>query len=238
VGRAGDRGAVGMKEVCVELAVMTARQRSLEVLVVRRPGNIWSLPAAPADDDRALADTALQTLTDQTGIREIWLEQLFTFDRSEGRAVAIAHLALIAADRHPVTPGRDVVEVRWFPLGDLPQLPSEHRDVVEYAHQRLRAKTAYAPIAVQLLPELFTLSDLQGVYEAVLGTTLDTRNFRRDLLAAGIVAPAGQLRARGPGRPAQLYRSVDGSFAVDARERRIVSRLAHPEGTSTQAPAE
>ena len=227
MGRTGDGGTAGMKEVCVELAVMTARQRSLDVLVVRRPGNIWSLPGAPADDDRALADTALQTLTDQTGIREIWLEQLFSFDRDGGRAVAIGHLALIAADRHPLTPGSDVVEVRWFALGDLPQLSADHRDVIDYAHQRLRAKTAYAPIAVQLLPELFTLSDLQGVYEAVLGTTLDTRNFRRDLLSAGVVAPAGQLRARGPGRPAQLYRSVDGSFAVDARERRIIGRLAN-----------
>ncbi len=216
-----------MKEVSVELAVMTARQRSLEVLVVRRPGNTWSLPGAPAGDTRGVLDAALQTLTDQTGIREIWLEQLFSFDRDGGRAVAIGHLALIAADRHPLTPGRDVVEVRWFALGDLPQLSPDHCDVIEYAHQRLRAKTAYAPIAVQLLPELFTLSDLQGVYEAVLGTTLDTRNFRRDLLSAGVVAPAGQLRARGPGRPAQLYRSVDGSFAVDARERRIIGRLAN-----------
>lgn len=216
-----------MKQVRVELAVMTARARALEVLVVRRPGNVWSLPGATADRGRQVVETALDALAEQTGIREIWLEQLFTFDRDAGTAVAIAHLALIAADRHPLTPGADIVEARWFPLGDLPQLAPQDREVIDYAHQRLRAKTAYAPVAVQLLPELFTLSDLQGVYEAVLGTTLDTRNFRRDVLAAGVVEAAGQLRASGPGRPAQLYRSVDVSFAVDARERRIVSRLSH-----------
>jgi 8-oxo-dGTP diphosphatase len=214
-----------MKRVDVQLVVMTVREEHLEVLLVRRPGNVWALPGGPAGDTATLAATAERLLRAETGVRGIWLEQLFTFDRDGGAAVAVAHLALIAAERHPLAPGSEVVEVRWFPLDDLPALSGDDAEVVAYGHRRLRAKTAYAPIAVQLLPETFTLGELQAVYEAVLGQRLDTRNFRRDVLAAGVVRDAGADRRRGPGRPARLYRSAGGDFAVDARERRISGRL-------------
>jgi hypothetical protein len=90
---------------------------------------------------------------------------------------------------------------------------------------RLRAKTAYAPVAFQLLPDAFTLSDLQAVYEAILGEPLDARNFRRDVLAAGVVAPPERSRTEGRGRPARLSRSAGGEFAVVPRERRAVRAI-------------
>jgi 8-oxo-dGTP diphosphatase len=167
-------------------------------------------------------------LHDQAGIDGIRLEQLFSFDREGATQVAVSYLALIAADRHPLAPGSDIVEVRWFAINDLPALATGHADAIAYGHARLRAKTAYAPIAVQLLPEAFTLRELQAVYEVVLGERLDTRNFRRDALAAGIVEAAGTARRPGPGRPARLYRSRGSDFSVTARERRIAGRIAQP----------
>jgi 8-oxo-dGTP diphosphatase len=217
-----------MKRVDVQLVVMTVRDDGLEVLLVRRPGNVWSLPGGRASGARTLTAAAEDLLRTETGIRDIWLEQLYTFDRDAGEGVAVAYLALIAAERHPLAPGSEVVEVRWFGLGDLPALSGDDAEVVAYGHRRLRSKTAYAPIAVQLLPETFTLGELQAVYEAVLGQRLDTRNFRRDVLAAGVVQEAGTARRRGPGRPARLYRSAGGDFAVDARERRVSGRVAPP----------
>jgi 8-oxo-dGTP diphosphatase len=167
---------------------------------------------------------ALGALGSQTGVRGIALEQLYTLDRPPD-GLAVAFLALIASARHPISPGLDVVEVRWFALGDLPPLAEEAAEVLRYAQARLRAKTTYAPIAFQLLPDAFTLGELQAVYEAVLGAPLDTRNFRRDVLAAGVVEPVDGVRAEGRGRPARLYRSRAGDFAVVARERRIARAL-------------
>ncbi len=111
-------------------------------------------------------------------------------------------------------------------MDDLPALDADAVGVLEYGRSRVRAKAAYAPIALQLLPETFTLGELQVVYEAVLGHDLDTRNFRRDVLQAGIVEPTGASRADGPGRPAGLYRSGGGDFQVLARERRIARAIA------------
>jgi len=221
-----------MTQVSVELVVMTVQHGALEVLLVRRPGNVWSLPTGPTYGSPLAVDAA-RTLFTQTGISGIRLEQLYSFDRDGDTQVAVSYLALIAADRHPLAPGPDIVEVRWFALDDLPALVTGHADAIAYGHARLRAKTAYAPIAVQLLPETFTLPELQAVYEVVLGERLDTRNFRRDALGAGIVEEAGTARRAGPGRPARLYRSRGTEFAVIARERRIAGRIGRTDAPET-----
>lgn len=215
-----------MKKVRVELVMVSVRDRRTHVLLVRLPGSVWALPGAAVPPGTTLEGTACVALTDQTGVRGVVLEQLYTFDREAGEGISVAHLGLIDADRHPLTPGPSVVEVRWFPTGDLPALGHEAAEVLEYGVTRLRAKAAYAPIALQLLPEVFTLGELQVVYEAVLEHELDTRNFRRDVLAAGIVESVGRSRADGPGRPAGLYRSGAGDFQVLARERRIARAIS------------
>ena len=131
-----------MKAVRVELVVMTVRDQALDVLLVRYPGNEWALPGGSATPPRQVEAAAVEILAEQTGVRDISLEQLYTFDRDQGRGVSIDYLALIAADRHPLVPGADVVEVRWFPLGDLPAMPDPHRCALDYA------VTEYRPQAI------------------------------------------------------------------------------------------
>lgn len=220
-----------MKSVRVDLVVIGVRERRAEGLLVRLPGSVWALPGATVAAGTTLEDAARDALAAQTGVAGVALEQLYTFDRDEGEGVAVAWLGLVAEGRHALTPGPGVVEVRWFPLDDLPALDGEDARTLAYGQRRVRSKAAYAPIAVQLLPETFTLGELQTVYEAVLGRALDTRNFRRDVLAAGVVEPAGRTRAEGPGRPALLYRSAAGDFQVLARERRIARAISGAEGT-------
>ena len=214
-----------MRTVDVSLAVFSVREGALEVLLVRRPKTTWSLAGRPVPPGRGLLDVATDALAEQTGVTGVALEQLYTFDRP-GDSISVAYLALIAAARHPLRPGEEEVEVRWFRVDDRPDLSDADGETLSYGHERLRAKTAYAPVAVQLMPDLFTLRELQTVYEAVLGTTLDPRNFRRDVLSAGIVADAGAVRAAGPGRPARLHRWVGGEFAVVAGERRAARTIA------------
>lgn len=225
-----------MKNVRVELVVVSVRERRTCALLVRLPGGIWALPGAAVPAGATLEQAACAALAEQTGVRGTSPEQLYTFDREGGDSVCVAHLALVDADRHPLTPGPSVVEVRWFATDDPPALTAEAAEVLGYGVARLRAKAAYAPIALRLLPETFTLGDLQAVYEAVLGHDLDTRNFRRDVLAAGVVEPVGRARADGPGRPAGLYRSGAGDFQVLARERRIARAIAGPPTTQGERP--
>ncbi|MEQ8833255.1 MAG: NUDIX domain-containing protein [Miltoncostaeaceae bacterium] len=215
-----------MKEVSAQLVVLAVRVGRLETLFVRLPGNRWDLPGGPVAPGVGVARAAQTHLAHQTGVRGVTIEQLYTFDRGDDRALSVAHLALVSADRHPLAPGTDVVEVRWFGTRDTPVLGEETAEVLAYGHARVRAKAAYAPIAMHLLPEVFTLGELQEAYEAVLGHPLDTRNFRRDVLAGGLVADAGGERREGPGRPARLYRSTGADFQVLARERRIARAIA------------
>lgn len=184
------------------------------------------MPGSAVPIGATLEAAARVALHEQTGIRGAPLEQLYTFDRDGAGGVCVAHLCLVAPERHALTPGAGVVEVRWFPMDDSPALDADATEVLAYGRSRVRSKAAYAPIALQLLPETFTLGDLQAVYEAVLDHDLDTRNFRRDVLQAGIVEATGTARADGPGRPAALYRSATGDFQVMARERRIARAIA------------
>lgn len=211
--------------VQVEVAVFTVRNGALQVLLARGPGGAWLLPAGVTGSDEPLDEAAAAAARDIAGLRGISMEQLFTFDRLPD-AVSVAYLALIDAGRHPLAPGPEAVEVRWFAHDDLPVLADGEDAVVAYGLARLRAKTAYAPVAVNLLPEMFTLGEMQGVYEALLGRDLDSRNFRRDVLAAGVVDESGEVRAEGRGRPARLYRHAGGRFAVDPRERRAARQIS------------
>lgn len=210
------------------MVVTSVRERRPHALLVRLPGSVWTLPGADVPAATPLEAAALEALGEQTGIRGAALEQLYTFDREGGGAVCVAYLCLVPAERHPLAPGPGVVQVRWYPMDDPPALAEGDAEVLDYGRSRLRAKAAYAPIALQLLPDAFTLGELQTAYEAVLGHRLDTRNFRRDVLAAGIVEPVGRTRADGPGRPAELYHSRSGDFQVLARERGIARAIARP----------
>lgn len=211
--------------VRAEVAVFTVRQGALEVLLGRVGGGTWSLPVTGPDGAAGLDVAAGRAVQAMAGLQRITMEQLYTFDRG-GEEVAVAYLALIDAGRHPISPGTEVSEVRWFAHDDLPALAPGQEAVVAYGLQRLRAKTSYAPVAVNLLPDLFTLGEMQEVYEVLLGRHLDARNFRRDVLRAGVVEESGEVRAEGRGRPARLYRSAGGHFAVDARERRVARAIS------------
>ena len=172
--------------VRVEVAVFTVRHGTLEVLLGRGPAGTWTLPCADPEDQMSLDGSAARAMEDSAGLRGITAEQLYTFDRGEG-GVAVAYLALIDSGRHPLAAGGDVAEVRWFAHDDLHALADGQEAVVAYGLSRLRAKTSYAPVAVNLLPDVFTLGEMQAVYEVLLGRVLDARNFRRDVLRAGVV---------------------------------------------------
>ena len=213
-----------MRSVAVETVFLSVPDGTLSALLLRRPGNRWGPPGTELEAGQSLEQAAWDVLARDAGAVPTAIEQLYTFDVPADR-LTVAYLALGTPERSPLTPGPGVVEVRWFAVSEAPPLDAPDRMALAVATERLRGKAAYAPIALAMLPETFTLAELQTVYEAALGTPLDTRNFRRDVLAAGLVEPSGGTRA-GPGRPAKLYRAGGGLLSLGERERRLAGSLA------------
>lgn len=174
----------------------------------------WALPGGPLRGDTSLRTAAASNLKETTGLAPTLLEQLYTFggtDRGEGaRTVSVVYWALVRYEDSDVELVADP-DVAWFPADDpdvLEALAFDHRLIVEYALGRLRAKVEYADVAHRLLGERFTLAQLRGVYEAVLGESLDAPNFRRTVLARGGIEDTGEVLTGVRNRPPRLYRAI------------------------------
>lgn len=167
----------------------------------------WALPGGPLVAHEDLAASARSTLERTTGLAPNYLEQLYAFgnvDRSPDRVVSIVYWALVRPDE--VARAVDGENVEWFVADELPELAFDHGEIVDYALARLRAKITYTPIAHAFLPAEFTLADLREVHEAVLRTTLDPANFRRQALASKTLVPTGTCLQGTSHRPPALYR--------------------------------
>lgn len=183
----------------------------LAVLLARRSAD-WTLPGGPLRPGEDLDAAARRHLAEQTGLREVYLEQLYTFgqpDRSTGhRTVTVAYYALVPAGGHPTEAAPTVgAAPGWATVDALPALAPDQAEIVALAHRRLAAKLAYSTIALQLMPERFTLSELQAVHATILGEPLDKRNFRKRVLALDCIEATGEMARRGGHRPARLYRA-------------------------------
>jgi 8-oxo-dGTP diphosphatase len=196
--------------ISVIVVILTVDESGLRVLVIHRSGEPhlgwWALPGGHLLTGESLADAAARKLFEETGVEDVYLEQLFTFDDLDGEAgsVAVAYFALVDPRRVRLR-NEPTWEPRWFPIADLPELAFDNRKVVDYALLRLRNKLEYTNVAYSLLPLSFTLSELQAVYESIFGRRMDKRNFRRRMLSQGIIRPTGKTIARGAHRPAELF---------------------------------
>jgi 8-oxo-dGTP diphosphatase len=194
----------------VVVVIFTVRQGSLSVLLIERAAapcaGQWALPGGLLLPAESLDEAAKRKLADETGVSDVFLEQLYTFDHlAEGRAeIVVTYFALVDLAR---TRLRKDSEWRpaWQPVHPLPHLAFDNEKVVAYAEERLRNKLEYTNVVYSLLPEQFTLTRMQQVYEAILGEPLDKRNFRRRVVGLGIVKETGQFEKVGAHRPAMLY---------------------------------
>ena len=197
----------------VDIVIFTLREGSLQVLLVKRGvppfEGQYAIPGGFVRGDESLAEAALRELHEETGVRNVFLEQLYTFGDPRrdprGRVITVAYYALIASDKLSLVAGTDAAEAQWFPTSSVPPLAFDHKSILDYALERLRNKLEYTTVGFQLLPEKFTLGELQAVYEAILGRSLDKRNFRRKLALLGILKPLREWQRTGR-KPAQLFR--------------------------------
>ena len=205
-------------QVTVDIVIFTIQERVLKVLLVKRRISPFAgkraIPGGFVHEGEDLDQAALRELREETGVSDVYLEQLYSFGNPDrdprGRVVTVAYFALISADRK-LKAGSDAAEADWYPMDELPVLAFDHADILNYALERLRNKLEYTTVGFQLLPEKFTLTELQEVYEAILAKKLDKRNFRRKMSILKILKPLAEYR-RGGQRPAQLYRFVASRF--------------------------
>jgi 8-oxo-dGTP diphosphatase len=206
--------------VAADLVILTVRDGSLQVLLIRRGiapyQGRWALPGGFVRPKEDLEEAARRELAEETGLvsDRIHLEQVATYGEPgrdpRGRVVSVAYLALVPDLPTPVA-GTDAASAKWVAVAELlddpRRLAFDHHRILTEAVERARAKLEYSPLAAAFCPDEFTISELRGIYEAVWGVLLDPRNFHRKATKTdGFVVPLGATTTRDGGRPAQLFR--------------------------------
>lgn len=184
----------------------------LRILLIQRAyaphKGAWALPGGFVKEEETLEEAARRELEEETGVSNIFMEQLYTYGAPQrdprGRVISIAYFGLINLEEHPPTAATDAEDAQWFQLSALPDLAFDHADILDRARERLNAKVRYQPIGFELLPEKFTLSELQHLYETILGRSLNRRNFRSKILKMDILEQLERQKDV-PHRPAFLY---------------------------------
>jgi 8-oxo-dGTP diphosphatase len=208
--------------VTVDLVIFTVNEEQLKVLLVRRAeepySGFWSIPGGFLKQGESLDEAAIRVMNEKTGVKEIYLEQLYTFGEPDrdprARVITVTYFALIPWKNLQQPESTKVRDLAWYSVDELPRLAFDHKKILNYAVTRLRAKASYSNIVYGLMPERFRLSDLQKMYEIISSKELDKRNFRKRMLATGLLQETGSRDITGAHRPAMLYKFQKRQLAV------------------------
>lgn len=197
----------------VDCVVFGLDADALKVMLIQRDlppfEGKWALPGGFVRLDETLDEAARRELEEETGLRNIYLEQLYTFgavkrDPRE-RVVSVAHYALVNLADHKVKAATDARDAAWFSVDEAPSLAFDHAEILQTALTRLQGKLRYQPIGFELLPKKFPLSQLQHLYELVLERALDKRNFRKRVLAMDLLIETDDVQQDVAHRATRLY---------------------------------
>ena len=200
--------------VTVDCVIFGLDEGDLKVLLIERDlepfKGSWALPGGFVRMDEDLEEAARRELEEETGLRKLYIEQLGAFgapgrDPRE-RVVTVAYWAIVNLYEHRVQAATDARSAAWFPVDELPTLAFDHFSIFESARERLLGKVRREPIGFEFLPRKFSLTQLQRLYETVLGEAMDKRNFRKKILATGVLEELEEFEVDVAHRAARLYR--------------------------------
>lgn len=203
-----------IKNLSIDNLIFGLNNGDLRVLLIkhRDPGHAdkWALPGGWIRQNENLRDAATRLLEEWTGVKDLYLEQFKTFGRIDRfpkeRVVTIAYYALVSAEDYPSVIGHSAADASWFSVNQLPRLIYDHAEILDSGIKFLRHQVCHQPIGFNLLPEKFTLLQLQALYEAILNTKLDKPNFRRKIMKMNLLQPCNEKQQGVPHRAANLYR--------------------------------
>lgn len=195
--------------IATDVAVFTTISDTLNVLLMKMKKmpyeKAWALPGGLVGGNESLEDAAKRHVREKADVKTILLEQLYAFGKVDrdpfGRVVSVAYMALVK--NFPAAPEKKIL---WFPVKKLPLLAYDHKEIIARALKRLQMRIQYTTLAKHILPAEFTLTELQKVYEIILGKNIDKRNFRKKLFALGLVKKIDKKKRGRPQRPAQVYK--------------------------------
>ena len=197
----------------VDCVVFGLDEEGLKVMLIQRAiapfKGCWALPGGFVHVCESLDNAARRELREETGLKDVFLEQLYSFGNPDRdpreHVVSVAYYALTSLEGHEVKADTDAENAAWFCVDDLPELAFDHEDIFEVALERLRGKLRYQPIGFELLPEKFTLTQLQKLYENILEKQMDKRNFRKKILKLGVLKDTNEIEKDVAHRAAKLY---------------------------------
>ena len=202
-------------EFSIDCVIFGFEAGELKILLIERndePFKDWlALPGNLVQNDEGIEDAASRILHELTGLDELHMEQFHTFGdvnrHPRGRIITVAYYALIRIDgQKELRPGQFAKTALWHSVNDLPKLAFDHTEIFKTGFNKLRRRLSYQPIAYELLPEKFTLTQLQNVYEVILGKKLDKRNFRKKMLSFNVLKDLNEKQKGVSFRAATLYR--------------------------------
>jgi 8-oxo-dGTP diphosphatase len=204
-------------KAAVDAAILTIRDDELCVLLIQMKKQPfegkWALPGGLLEEDETSGQAAARILKESTGLTQVYLEQLMTFDEPDrdpaGRVISIAHVALVPDEHASLKTNEKYQDVKWWPVSKLPPLAYDHKTIVKATLERVKTKIQYTNIAWSLLSKEFTLTELQRVYEIIMSQDLDKRNFRKRIAELHLIQATGHKRYGQAHRPAALYKFKD-----------------------------
>ena len=198
--------------VTTDCVIFGFNRDRLQVLLIERGiepfKGRWAFPGGFLKMDETAEEGAKRELKEETGLENAYIQQLHTFSAPNRdpreRVITIAYYALVKIQE--VKGGDDAASARWFPLDEIPPLAFDHDYILRMATQRLREQIHFQPIGFELLPEKFTIKELQSLYEAILGIDFDRRNFAKKMLHLEILTELNETVWPTPKREARLYK--------------------------------
>lgn len=198
-------------EITVDTVILTIKNNALQVLLIRREKEPfigkWAIPGGYVRMSETLEQAAVRILKEKTGVDNVYLEQLYTFGdplrHPDARVITCVYFALVRYEDVKVL---DSDDVSWYPVDTLPPMAFDHKEIIDYARARTRLSLRACPVAYQLLKEKFTLTEMQRVYELIMGKQLDKRNFRKKVLGTEGLIELDEYTKASSKRPARLYK--------------------------------
>lgn len=212
--------------ISVDSVIFGFTEGKLQVALIERKKypfvGMWAIPGGFMEQGETVEDTALRELKEETGIEDVYLEQFHVFSKPgrdpRGPTITVALFALINSDRSHLVATADAAQAKWWPAYEVPALAFDHNQIYELALEALRRALKTQPLAFELLPKVFTLSQLQNLYEQVYDVVIDKRNFRKKALTMDFIRSTGKKTKGGRHRPAMLFRYDPKRYLKYAKE--------------------